>query len=418
MSAIRGAIRRVLRRSPTRDDPFARFRSVNGPVLVSGPTPRHDPSLDGDPRVVVLLPHLDVDRMSGGPNTVFQVTARLLREGLRLRYVASSGPLRPAASALADHVRRVTGVDASPDAVSFIEAATRRTPLDVGRRDVLVASWWPTAHIASAALAYTDASEFLYLVQDYEPGFYPWSTKAALAEATYGMPMRAVVNEPFLAAFLGDRQIGRFGDDHAPRATFMPAVDRHVFRPRRSSEAPSGPRRLVFYARPRNPRNLFEIGLRALRQAAGEGIFDASSWDFVAIGSDLPDLPLSDRHVLVSRPWMSYEAYGELLGSSDLLLSLMLSPHTSYPPLEMAAAGGLVVTTTYGPKTAQALAAISPSIRAVTPDVDGIVGGLRDAVTMPLPEAAVVDLPVTWDEALAEVVPWMARQIGELRGEA
>lgn len=418
MTRIGRAVRRVVGRSHAADDdPFAPYRSVRGPRLVSGPTPRHAPALDDDPRVVVLLPHLDVDRMSGGPNTVFQITARLLRDGLRLRYVATSGQLRPDQGSLRDHIRRVTGLEPPDDSVDFVDASATRATLDVGRRDVVVASWWPTAHLAKASLTHLDASEFVYIVQDYEPGFYPWSTKSALAEATYAMPMRAIVNEPFLETFLCERRIGRFGDPTMQHATFLPAVDRVVFRPRRGDRASGDPRRLVFYARPKNPRNLFEIGLRALRQAVTDGVFEAGGWEFVAVGRDLPDLPLSERHVLRAQPWLSYEAYGELLGTSDVLLSLMLSPHTSYPPLEMAAAGGAVVTNTYGPKTAESLSAISPSIHAAAPEVDAIVAAIRQAADSPIPAAPDVRLPATWDEALANVVPWLVAQVHDLRSD-
>lgn len=404
------------------EDPFAKFRSPTGPTLVSGPTPRHDPARDADPRLVVLLPHLDLERMSGGPNTVFQVTARLVREGLRLRYVATSGPLRPNVPALLDHIARVTGVTAPDGAIDLADASTRRATLDLGRDDVLLASWWPTAHLARSALAHTGAEAFLYLVQDFEPGFYPWSSKAALAETTYAMPMRPIVNEPFLEAFLRDRRAGHFADDAWPRTTFLPAVDRAVFRPRRAGRGPDDPRRLVFYARPRNPRNLFEIGLRALRSAVAAGVFDDGPWEFLAVGQDLPELPLDDRRALRPQPWLSYEAYGELLGTADVLLSLMLSPHTSYPPLEMAAAGGRVVTNTYGAKTAEALAAISPAIHAAEPGVEPLVGALRQAVARVATAPgdgppADLALPASWDEALAEVVPWVARQVAELRGQ-
>lgn len=421
---VRGTVRAALgeRGDAPPTDEFAKFRSLTGPRLVSGPSPRHEPTLDGDPRVVVLLPHLDLDRMSGGPNTVFQITARLLGEGHRLRYVATSGPLRPDAAALRGHIRRVTGVDVPPEGVDLVDASASRATLDLGRDDVLVASWWPTAHLADAALAHVRAEAFLYVVQDYEPGFYPWSTKSAMAEASYAKAMRPIVNEPFLETFLRDGRIGHFADAAWPSTTFMPAVDRDVFRSQRRADRPAGtPRRLVFYARPRNPRNLFEIGLRVLRVAVEQGVFDGEPWEFVAVGQDLPDLPLSSRHVLRGLPWMSYEDYGELLGSSDLLLSLMLSPHTSYPPLEMAATGGLVVTNTFGPKTAAALAAIAPTIRAAAPDVDPLVGALRDAVVelaRPGGEgtvAAPISLPATWDEALKDVTPWVAAQVAALR---
>ncbi len=414
--------RRVLgrRRAAPPEDPFAGYRALSGPTLVSGPTVRHEPQLDGDGRVVVLLPHLNVDRMSGGPNTVFQVTARLVPAGFKLRYVATSGPLGPDPVALADHVRRVSGIDVTPDVVDFVDASARPATLSLGRDDVLVATWWPTAHLANAGLAHLRAREFIYLVQDFEPGFYPWSTKSALAEATYAMPMRAIVNEPFLETFLREARIGRFAADDWPRITFMPAVDRSVFA-RRADRPPGAPRRLVFYARPRNPRNLFEIGLRVLREAAADGVFDGEPWELLAVGTDLPDLALSERHVLRARPWQSYEEYGTLLGSADLLLSLMLSPHTSYPPLEMAAAGGLVVTNTYGPKTAAALSAISPAIRAAAAEVDPLLGALREAVAEVARSSrageapAALALPATWDDALRDVVPWLARQVQELR---
>ena len=66
---------------------------------------------------------------------------------------------------------------------------------------------------------------------------------------------------------------------------------------------------------------------------------------------------------------------------SDILLSLMLSPHPSYPPLEMAASGGLVVTTSFGNKSAKALASLSANIIAVPPTLEDIEAGLASAVS-------------------------------------
>jgi hypothetical protein len=391
-------------------DPHAGYRDPSGPELVTLPAVRHAPELDADPRLVVLLPHLSVAKMSGGPNTALQITARLAGT-MPLRYVATAGELDRDEAALRAHIRAVSGVALDEETARFSQASGRRATLEVGRHDVLFATWWPTAHLANAALEHVRAPAFLYLVQDFEPGFYAWSTKAALAEATYRMPIAAVINEPFLERYLREGRIGRFADPATPSVTFMPAVDRAVFR--RGSEA--SPRRLLFYARPTNQRNLFELGLRALRLAAGSGAFDAEPWEFLAIGQELPDLVLSDRHVLRNQPWLSYQAYGALLGSADFMLALMLSPHTSYPPLEMATAGGRVVTNTFGPKTREALAAISPLIRGVEPDVASIVVALREAAVMPRPEAAPVNLPGDWDEALTDVVPWVRDRIAELR---
>jgi beta-1,2-rhamnosyltransferase WsaF-like protein len=68
-----------------------------------------------------------------------------------------------------------------------------------------------------------------------------------------------------------------------------------------------------------------------------------------------------------------------LLPSYDLGLSLMLSPHPSMVPLDMAAAGLITVTNTYANKTCAHMAAISPNIVAVAPTIAGISVGLIDA---------------------------------------
>ena len=402
-------------RTPTpRKDRFSEFASLDGPVLVGGPTIRHDPALDGSPRTVVLMPHLTLERMSGGPNTIFQVTARLLGRGERLVYVAAFRGLAPDRESVLRHIGAVTGIDVSGADIELVDASAPDSIVHVGADDVLVATWWPTAHVAHAGLRHVRASEFIYLIQDFEPGFYAWSTKYALAAATYEMPARAVVNEPFLLEHLVRASPGRF--DGANRAiSFLPAVDPDVFVTRTPGRA--GPRRLAFYARPAHARNLFELGLRALRVAAADGLFDGEPWDMRAIGHAVPELPLAPDLVLRPVPWMAYAEYAAFLRETDVLLSLMLSPHTSYPPLEMAATGGRTVTNTFGTKTASALAAISPLITAVPPNVGSLVDGLAMAIAAratPL-DGGAPGLPATWDDALAEVTPWLAERIVELR---
>ena len=118
-SPIRRIVRRFVRPvvAPTGDrrapktpasrpagDRFAAFRDPAGPTLVAGPTPRHDAALDERPSIVVLVPHLDVGRMSGGPNTIFHVAMPLARDGSSLRFVATGGPLDADVARLRGHV--------------------------------------------------------------------------------------------------------------------------------------------------------------------------------------------------------------------------------------------------------------------------------------------------------------------------
>jgi hypothetical protein len=85
----------------------------------------------------------------------------------------------------------------------------------------------------------------------------------------------------------------------------------------------------------------------------------------------------------------------------------MLSPHTSYPPLEIAACGGIAVHNVYATKSAARLGALSPNIVAVEPTVEGIVGGLRTAIQrLDRPRAQTpLHLPGSWDDALRDTVP-------------
>lgn len=390
------------------------FRAPDSPGLVE--VPRSE-AVAGGPaaRLTVLMPHLQLTRMTGGPNTIINLTGRLVDHDLAVRYVATFGPMDRDPGPLRAHISALTGSEKAGRQAELISADG---PIPIASGDVLMATWWPTAYVAREAMKWNRAREFIYLIQDFEPGFYAWSTNYALASATYDFPCRAVFNERLLRAHFAAGDIGRFGPNASgDRAVaFDPSVDRRLFRRPASDHIPSRARgrRLVFYARPRTERNCYALGLRALRTAVQEGAFDGEDWEFVAIGADLPELALSDRHTLRPSGWLGYADYAQLLSQSDLLLSLMLSPHTSYPPLEMAAAGNLVVTNVLGAKTADALQEISPRIVGVNPTVEDLVAAMRHAAAtiragrVPTGDIA---LPETWTDALADAVPWLARTV-------
>jgi O-antigen biosynthesis protein len=388
------------------------------PDLVGGPNVRHDAALDVDPSVVVLMPHLSVGRMTGGPNTVFQITERLAARGLTIRYVACFGALDADVTALRRHLHDLTGIVRSSPS-EFLDRSQPDATLFVGRGDVMLATWWPTAHVANRALAVTEIDAFIYLIQDFEPGFHPWSTKYVLAASTYDMSFRAIVNEPTLLEYLrAQGHLGFDAGDPERAIPFMPAVDRVAFRP---GDRQPGRRRFVFYARPKHPRNLFDLGLQALVAAVEQGAFDEGDWEFVAIGGETRAWTLPGGHTLEPLPRLSYRDYAAYLGESDVLLSLMLSPHTSYPPLEMAAAGGLVITNTFGTKTAEAMAAISPAIRGVHPDVESLASAIARAVedvSIGGQRRHPTTSPSSWEESLEKVIPWLEATVVAARGRA
>ena len=56
----------------------------------------------------------------------------------------------------------------------------------------------------------------------------------------------------------------------------------------------------------------------------------------------IPGLPITN----LSRT--DYEGYPQLLAEIQVALSLMMSPHPSYPPLDWATSGGWAVTNAFG----------------------------------------------------------------------
>jgi hypothetical protein len=69
-------------------------------------------------------------------------------------------------------------------------------------------------------------------------------------------------------------------------------------------------------------------------------------------------------------------SYGEILRSSAIGVSLMVSPHPSYPPLEMAELGMLVLTNRFGAKDLSTWHTNITSLESVS--VDGFAADLSE----------------------------------------
>jgi O-antigen biosynthesis protein len=388
-------------------------------IDIEVPPPLHlriDATLAARRTLNVLLPVLSGDNTTGGPNTVLHLALRIAGHGLPVRMVTTRPQAAIDPAWFLDHLSRLAGGGPIPEAFETVSAADPGKPLAIGRNDAFMATHWTTVQQMKGWLGELSEGKFVYLIQDFEPGFHPWSSNYALTLETYDLDFLPVFNEQSLADYFVQCAVGRFADPGFARTSlvFEPAVDRAVFFP--AAEPHRGPRRLLFYARPTNERNLFGLGLHALRSAASHAAF--ASWDFQAIGGrgSLPDFELGGGRMLRSAPWLDYAGYAGLLRGADVLLCLMLSPHTSYPVLEMAACGGMVVTTSFASKTAGRLGQISPNIIAARPAIDRIAAALIEAaerVTGGYDRFAPLALPNSWDESLAGaaagVADWFTR---------
>lgn len=387
---------------------------------------RAHPDLSGRPTLNLLLPVVGMGSMSGGPNTLLNIAARVAaRAGLPMRLVSTDHSPDADWNPIIEHVRALSGLGERLPTITIDDAHDRSVPFHIGENDAFIVSAYWNAHMARAALAHTRAKRFLYTIQDFEPGLHAWGTEHALALNSYGFDHLPIVNTSLLADHLKEVNAGRFADPAFARdaLVFEPAVDATRFHPPTSEDLQrsGGKRTLLFYARPLTAqRNLFEIGLKALQIAAERGAFADEPWELLFIGEQLPEIPLAQRVSIRSSPWLGYDAYAGLMRRCDVLLSLMLSPHPSYPPLEAAACGARVVTNTYGTKTQHRLDALSPHFLAVEPTPEGVADALIRAaqerrISASTPQGKPgISLPLSWEDALEGVIDRAAEEVARL----
>ena len=234
----------------------------------------------------------------------------------------------------------------------------------------LTTSWWTT----QATLHSVPRARIAYLLQEDERMFYPLGDDHLRCAETLRDPgLLTIVNSRLL---LGHLQ----SDGMAPNGVaFEPSFPRAAYHPP-AAPAPGARRQLFFYARPHNVRNLFWRGIEALSAAIDQRVLDPAEWDVTFAGRAVPGLTLPGGivpRVIENMPWAEYAA---LIRGMDLGLSLMYTPHPSYPPLDLAASGAVVVTNRFGPKVT--LDGYSPNILCADPDVASLVAALGQGAAL------------------------------------
>ncbi len=266
---------------------------------------------------------------------------------------------------------------------------------------VITTSWWGTWSTRRTV----PARQIVYLLQEDERMFYAGGDQHLLCDETLNdLEIRYVVNSTLLMThFQATATLGPANHGIA----FEPAFPDTIYYP----EARGARRNLVFYARPDHPRNLFLRGIEALDFAFAAGLFPATQWDVHFFGVNVPQVTFPGRPIQVHNtlPWHDYAA---LMRRADLGFSLMYTPHPSYPPLDLAASGAVVVTNRFGPKgeTAQYCDNIIYSPLAVEALVEGLIKGIARAEDTPSRHAAYerADLNRDWATSFAPVLTALA----------
>lgn len=228
--------------------------------------------------------------------------------------------------------------------------------LSFRENDWFIATLWNSAYKLQEAFEDFSLKEsipaekikpLIYLIQDFEPGFYAWSTNYLLAEATYRSkhPVIALFNSGELYKNMKNAGYS-FYKEFVFEPFLNPALQSYLLK---LDGETSKKKQLLFYGRPSTERNAFSLGVEALRNWI-EHSPHANEWRFLSAGEYHEPISLGKGRFLISQGKLNLEEYASLLSETSIGLSLMVSPHPSYPPLEMAAFGVNVVTNSYANK--------------------------------------------------------------------
>jgi hypothetical protein len=300
------------------------------------------------PRLSLVIPSIAPKAAFGGVLTGLDIFLEIgKRTGVDLRIISDN--FERVDRSLVEARAKSIGLDGDTIEILGRDQETPRIAMRV-HETLLSYNWWTTLNIRSlldqqAAAFGGEAQPYIYLMQDYEPHFYPFSSTHMLARLAFEptRPCWGLFNSHQLHEFY-------LAQGHSVTKSFVfePQISNSL-RPALAAGPPAKVKRILVYGRPSIPRNCFpavEAGLKLWAARRPE----FADWEVVSAGMAHEPTPFAPGRALRSMGKLSLEAYAELLRTTAVGLSLMASPHPSYPPLEMAHFGIRTVTNGYANK--------------------------------------------------------------------
>jgi len=302
-------------------------------------------------RLTIVLPRLAKGSDFGGFATGIDVFARLCLSllavrPLDVRVIVTDVFAETDLSIVVSRAAKA-GLTISPDQIELV----RRPDATIAVRPneiFITYNWWTTLNFAplrdAQARAFGQAPHpLVWLIQDYEPAFMGFSSAHMLARAAYdtSVPLWGIINSGNLARYLsavGHRLERSFVFEPVISDGLRPYLERVATSQRR--------KRVLVYGRPTVERNCFPALVRGLRRWVRD-FPQYADWEVISAGVDHPAVDLGNGRKLTSVGKLSLDAYAETLLGCSAGVSLMASPHPSYPPLEMAHFGVRTVTNGY-----------------------------------------------------------------------
>jgi O-antigen biosynthesis protein len=181
-------------------------------------TPLHARRSDNaGPRINLLVPSINQAHVFGGISTALSFFEKLAQgAGVRKRIITTDTMPEPEALArFSDYVLVPSTQDSGHDRQIVGLGDRYGKTLLVGEKDYFMATAWWTAHHAQKLAGWQHRTfdsapvKVIYFIQDFEPGFYPWSSRYVLADSTYrwNHPQVAVFNSSLLHAFFKKKRV-------------------------------------------------------------------------------------------------------------------------------------------------------------------------------------------------------------------
>ena len=215
-------------------------------------------------------------------------------------------------------------------AAEMIVLDTTEAIVNIPAADYSFATLWTTAYVL---LGVQNSGYKFYMIQDFEPAFYPAGSTYAQAELTYRFGFYGIANTESVKEIY-ERDYGGCA------VVLKPTIDKSVFYPS-AEKRDSSIKKLFYYARPGTPRNGFELAaaaLKILKKKHGENI------DIVCAGAGWNPAKYGLKDVVRSIGMLPYAETGDLYRSCHAGFVMMMTKHPSYLPFELMACGAIVVT--------------------------------------------------------------------------
>lgn len=310
------------------------------------------------PRLNLVLPQLKKQFIFGGVSTALKIFNHVVQKfGLSARIIITDVSID---DELKKQYPEYHFLSASDDIdienetmVCSVDPLWRTdNHLSIRENDIFLTTMWITEFVIDNVVSFQKevfghSNNIMYLIQDYEPIFYKGSSEYLLAESTYKSDhVFAVFNSSSLKQYFHQLDY-----QFVSESVFDPRLnDRMLKILQKYKEKPINRENIIlFYGRPNAFRNCFSLGVESLKLLIKKYKID-SSWKFISVGSNYKDIQLGNGFVLKSLGKLTLDEYAGLLLKSKVGLSLMCSPHPSYPPLEMSTFGIQTITNDFSCK--------------------------------------------------------------------